>query len=284
MKSSVILLLVALVVVQLQSGLWGAAAQYGPTLTPTVPQDPDSIGAYITSLVLPDPPANGVGQFPPPQYENFSQAGYVDSSAGFGFTAAVSAVHKQDIISAMLLAQLNSNKLFNRYSQPLDWFGNYVTVLSNIGYAVSAFSFANVGFSGNSVQVAQSALGILKELVSGNELTVATAILNSLQNQNSDQFTLFASQSVDENVGNFQFQLVDEIGGAMTAKFSGFLMNTQTDQYQFLWFTWQTSQITLQYADSQFVQSDSVWNSGVRQQVYTKVAAYTTTYIDQLDI
>lgn len=239
--------------------------------------DSASINKYIDSLDIGNTKLSEV------IYSNYTAQGFVDGCGVFGFTNMVSAQHKQDFISAILIAELNSNKLFDRYSDSVRWYSNYIKVLGNLGLVMlSQAAWAPYKGYGDSFTIANAALDVLSPITTNSQLAVVKTSLNSLSNDASDRFKLWAEESTTDGAGNFQINLVDQSNETASIIVSGYQMVTTEYQWQFLWSNWKTSQITLQYMTTSFALSNSVWNSGVREQVYQKVAEQVDHYVVDL--
>jgi len=259
-------------------------------------QDSTAVSNYIAATTFVNT-TTGVqplttGDADVPNYTDDAVQAFVDGNAAFAFTANVSAQHKQDIIAAMLFAQLASNAKVNKTQAPFTWFTQYISVLENIGYATISFAFNDQSLSGTTFQVEKQILSVMQAILASYpaELALVSALLDGLNSDSSGPIKIFSRESESANAATFQVQTVSENDGIMQAHFTGWALSVSKTVVNFLWFQFSTSGSSLQQGSEGFVQSDMIWDSippgrniTIRQQIYNKVGIYVASYIDEVD-
>src|SRR5688572_16363929 len=100
---------------------------------------------FVNELRLAElPPIEGFESVVTPEATTITNDDSAKVVAGsiVSFVAGVSAQSQSDVLNSTLLAQLNSDKLFDREGRTADWYKNYTTVLGKIGWVIQGFGFS----------------------------------------------------------------------------------------------------------------------------------------------
>lgn len=259
-------------------------------------QNQQEISDFINSLEL--PPVHPViarlantaklaAADPPPTDKPSAN---IDAGSLVSFTANVSDQHRSDALNSTLLAQLNSDKLFNRFdpAQVIPWYQNYTTVLSKIGWDMQEFDFVNYQASGSTFSIDQSIIQILASFLTAPELAVEQAALTALENLKTDDpwYTVWDQQSHSANGGNFQLASCTDNNGAentLVIKMSAYSFSTTETTTRFLWTNYSSSDTQLHYANETATLDEDVYTQ-VRQQIIDKLGDKAKTFVGSLDI
>ncbi|MGZ2444366.1 hypothetical protein [Sinorhizobium medicae] len=201
------------------------------------------------------------------------QTAQVNAGSLTSFTQTLSGQNKSDVQNSTLFAQLASDRAYDRYNSPMDWYKNYINVLGQIGWNQPGFAFDTYTSGGSTVQLSEAVLGILAAIATGDEIAMVEATMNGLKglSDESKQMTIWDAKSNDGNNGNFQIFPVDALpNGDVVMVLDGMQFNASTTHSRFLWWTWESSSIRIQRAANKFVLNDSVY-SQVRQAVIDKL-------------
>ncbi|HTI28503.1 MAG TPA: hypothetical protein VL652_46410 [Kutzneria sp.] len=215
----------------------------------------------------------------------------LDAGSLMAFTANVSTLHRSDALNSTLLAQLNSDKMFDRFNpdQLIPWYRNYTNVLSNVGWTMQNFSFEHYKASGSTFSVSNAVLEILTAVLSGNDLKLISATLNSLKNlesSNDPWYKVWDQKSHSQQNCNFQLSTCNDEGGSantLTMRLSGYSLKTSTDATRFLWVNYSSSSTDLQYSSQTCVLNEDVYGT-VRSTVIGKLGNRATDFVKNLDI
>lgn len=218
-------------------------------------------------------------------------AAAIDAGSLLSFTANVSGGHRSDALNSTLIAQLNSDKLFNRFDadQLIPWYQNYTSVLSHLGWDIQNFNFEHYQASGSTMSVSSALLDILGGVLSGAELKMVAAELQSLaalERNNDPWYQVWDQTTHDQSNCNFQMGSCDDNNGAVNTlamKLSAYSLKTSSRATRFLWVDYQSSSTDLMYADQVCTLDEDVY-SAVRTAVIKKLGDKATQYVANLDI
>jgi hypothetical protein len=255
----------------------------------------DELVAYVKDLELAEYPAavkelvdaGALVQTPPAPSDKGS--GSIDKGSLISFTAGISPQHQSDAQNSVLLAQLNSDKLFDRFdpNQVIAWYKNYTGVLSKIGWPLQEFQFQNYTASGSTFSIDQAIIAIVSSFLSGPEVAVVEATVNALSNLKSDDpwYKVWDSSTHSANGGNFQMAQCSDGGGTgpLALACSGYAFTTSETTTRFLWVEYHASDTKLQFASQVATLDESVY-SQVRDQIIAKLGVMAKAYVDNLDI
>lgn|ERR1700733_634517 len=216
-------------------------------------------------------------------------SGDVDKGSLVSFTAGVTTEHRGDALNSTLLAQLNSDKLYNRFdpTQVIEWYKNYTSVLSKVGWDMQDFSFQNFEASGSTFSIDTAIIEIVSSFLAGPEVAVVEATLEALSKLKSEDpwYTVWDSNSHKANGGNFQIVACnDEEGkGGLVMGCSAYAFTTTETSLRFLWTDYHSSDTKLQYAKQAATLDEDVYKV-VRAAIIAKLGANATNLVDELEI
>jgi len=252
--------------------------------------------AFVDDLELAEhPPAmqrlldSGALAQPAAPVDTEKPSGAIDKGSLVAFTAGVSLQHRSDALNSTLLAQLNSDKLFNRFDagQLMKWYENYVKVLANIGWPLQNFQFQNYEASGSTFSIDASIVEIVSSFLAGPEVAVVEATIDALSKLKSDDpwYVVWDSNSHTADGGNFQIAPCnDEAGkGALVMGLSAYAFTTTETTTRFLWTEYHSSSTKLKFA-SQTVTLDEDVYSVVRDAIIAKLGSKASNFVKELEI
>ncbi len=189
------------------------------------------------------------------------------------FTENLSGQSKSDVKNSTLLAQLAADYVYDKFSQPMDWYKKYANILGTIGWNIPAFGFDKYTAGGTTVQMDEAVLGILAAIATGNELAIVKATMDGLKGLSDDskQMLIWDSKSNSGNNGNFQIFPVDQLpNNDVVMLIDAMQFNADSSHYRFLWWSWESNSITIMRSAQKFVLNEDVYGK-VRQAVIDKL-------------
>lgn len=214
------------------------------------------------------------------------QTAQVNGGSLTSFTERLTGQHKEDVQNSTLLAQLASDKQFDRYSQPMDWYQFYVKTLGGIGWNQPGFAFDIYTSSSTTVKLDEAVLGILAAIATGNEVQMIAATMEGLKGLGDDskQMLIWDSNSNSGNNGNFQIFPVDVAeNDDVVMILDGMQFNATSSHYRFLWWNWDSTSIQIQRAANRFVLNEVIY-SRVRQAIIDKLGDRAEQLVADIEI
>lgn len=202
------------------------------------------------------------------------------------FTANLTGQDRSDTKNATLFAQLASDYAFNRQTQPMEWYDNYVDVLSQIGWNRPGFNFSTYTSSGTTVKMDEAVLTIIAGMATGNEIAMINATMESLKELSDDskQMTVWDSKSSDGAKGNFQIlPCTREDNGDVAMILTGMQFTAKHSEKRFLWFSWKSDSIDIEQAAARFVLNEDVYKT-VRAAILEKLGERATKYVAEIPL
>lgn len=214
----------------------------------------------------------------------------VDAGSLVSFVADVSDQHRSDALNSTLLAQLNSDTLFDRFdkTQLMNWYQNYASVLGKIGWTMQAFQFQNYQASGSTFSIDAAIASICAAFLPASEIAVVKAALDALSNLKSTDtwYTVWDQHTHNANGGNFQLASCSDNNGkvnSLVMQMSAYAFNTTQTTTRFLWTNYDSSQTDLHYATQTATLNEDVY-SKLRGQIVTKLGTKAADFIGDLAI
>jgi hypothetical protein len=202
------------------------------------------------------------------------------------FTANLTGQNRSDTKNATLFAQLAADAAFNRQSQPMEWYDQYVEVMSQIGWNRPGFSFSNYTSGGTTVKLDEAVLTILGSLATANEIAMVSATMEALKDLSDDskQMTVWDSKSSDGKKGNFQIlPCVREDNGDVAMILTGMKFTAHHSESRFLWFSWSSDSIEIEQAAARFVLNEDVYKT-VREAILERLGERATKYVAEIPL
>ena len=202
------------------------------------------------------------------------------------FTANLTGQNRSDTKNATLFAQLAADAAFDRQSQPMEWYHQYVEVLSQIGWNRPGFNFSSYTSGGTTVQLDQAVLTILGGLATANEIAMVAATMEALKEMSDDskQMTVWDSKSSDGSKGNFQIlPCTREDNGDVAMILTGMQFTAHHSEKRFLWFSWSSDSIKIVQAAARFVLNEDIYKE-VRKAIVERLGERATKYVAEIPL
>lgn len=229
---------------------------------------------------LDDPAAPALAPAPQPS----GSAATVGNSL-VSFTSEVSPTHATELQYAVGFAQLHAVQTggFDPLKDPLDYFKYVQNMLTNIGFVGQGYAFSDFSLATATVQLDQVVLQVLGGLLTADALAVATSAVKALEDSADSggaPWTIFSSHSQSTNQGTFSLGTANETNGQVALKISAFQMTGAEETDKFLWASYSSTSLSIQYADTTLTLNDNLWNSpGVGDTVTSQMQALSAGYI-----
>jgi hypothetical protein len=262
------------------------------------PQQATSLSAedrvsLIASLALPDSlaTANALETTRGDHRTDLSKdSAVLDEGSIIAFTANVSADHAEAALNTALLAQLNSDKLYNRFdpNQIMAWYRNYQKVLGICGWTMQDFQFQDYKASGSSFTIDKAIADLVASFLPAQQVKVVKAALDALKNLSSDDpwYKVWDSSTHNASGGNFQIAMASDDDGApnsLVLKVSAYSFQTSQTTTRFLWTTYNASDTTLNYAMQAMTLNEKIYDQ-VAETIAKKIGKAAKEKIHELDI
>lgn len=239
---------------------------------------------YIHSLELAS--THSPGDYGPNTFTETPESASVVDGSTMSFIGGVPLHKQQDVLNSTLLAQLAANAAYDRERETEQWYTQYKEVLENVGWIIQSFSFQRQSDSGATVRLDKTALNIFAAAASGNELSVLTATLEALENQDPDSKTveLFDHGGSSGESGNFQLGTCSlDPNGNVQMTLGAFYFQANEHQGRFLFFTWSTNNINIYLGTQNVLLNEQIY-AMVREAVIIKLGDKAQTFIADLPI
>jgi hypothetical protein len=244
---------------------------------------------FVNSLVLADISSECVltstGKLP--KLADKKSEGYVNAGSLVSFTEKLTGQNKEDVLNSALLSQLAANKKHNRQTEADKWYREYTNVLMKIGWVVQDFTFSEYNSNQESFEISKVVVELLLSLVGDEEplmIDVAKKTLAALKKSSSDTIKLFGSNSSSVKSGNFQIvPCTVSKNGQVNVSFVGCYFNASSVKNDFLFFTYQGSEIKLNKSTDTFTLNEEAY-AQVRQAIVEKLGTRAKQSVKDLDI
>jgi hypothetical protein len=221
---------------------------------------PTGFSAYIRSLALPPAP-----ELPEPgparrkararvapnrRRAAAATAPAIDAAVNVGsvlsFVDGVSEQERNDVLYSVQLAQRAASGAFDRFTETRAWYGKYVEILENLGWAVEQFAFSLFDQAESEFRMDEAALAIITAIATQNQLGVLKEGIAALAKLAEDDGTisLFDFHAATEGSGNFQLAAVQRsANGALSMALGAFYFRCVDERKRFLFFRWGSQQV-----------------------------------------
>jgi hypothetical protein len=182
-----------------------------------------------------------VKEVPPPVYE-----AKVDAGSLLSFVDGLDEQQKLDVLYSVQLAQRGASGSYDRFAQTRAWYGKYVEILENLGWAIDQLAFTRFDQREGEFRMDQAALAIIAAIATQNQLAVLQQSLSALAKLAEDDGTirLFDFHSSAEGNGNFQIGSVQRsANGALSVALGAFFFRSVDDRSRFLFFKWGSQEV-----------------------------------------
>ncbi|MGE0705408.1 MAG: hypothetical protein AB7P22_15885 [Vicinamibacterales bacterium] len=210
----------------------------------------------------------------------------VVGSGLFSFARGVTPEIREAISDSALLAQLVANKRQAMDASPMEWYGEYLGVLQNIGWVIQGGGWNDYSTKGSAVEVHQKIIEVLT--VALGPSVAATAIvksaLDALQAMAPDSswLTIFSRESQKAKMARFQIGLVEANEEAdVFVSMLACLIEAKSSITQVLFFKFREEQATFK-ANSAKASINKPAITDLGPTIRTKVRAYQADYLSSI--
>ncbi len=249
-------------------------------------QDIETRKKFIQGLELAAPRGVLATEKKPVRFDEGQDAGYVDAGGLVSFVGNLSTLHREDVLNSALLAQLAANVKHDREKDTQNWYKFYRTVLENVGWVVSDFSFQQFRASGDTFSVNDTVVKILAAIVSQSQMAIVMRTLEVLRTKATSgqrAWTIFNTSSYQDSSGNFQAGIAGDDRGLVVMAIGAFYFSSTQTSTQYLWYNYKTSDTTI-YQGHQIINLNEGIYSRVREAVKEKLGDRAQEFVENLDI
>lgn len=165
----------------------------------------------------------------------------VDAGSLLCFVDGVSVQDKEDVLYSVQLAQRGASGAFDRFTETQAWYGKYVEILENLGWATEQMAFSQYDQSDGEFRMDRAALAIITAIATQNQLSVLQESITALSKlaEADGTISLFDFHSSTEGSGNFQLGAVQRsANGALTMAVGAFYFKSMDQRRRFLFAKW----------------------------------------------
>jgi hypothetical protein len=211
-------------------------------------------------------------------------AAAVDVGSLLSFVEGTSAQERDDVLFSVQLAQRGAAGLFNRFTQPREWYGKYVEILETIGWTAEQLAFARFEQSKGEVRMDKAALAIIAAIATQNQLAVLGEAVKALESlaEEDDTIRFFDFHTTAQTSGNFQLGSVQKSSnGSLAMALGAFHFTSTDDRRKFLFVSWGKQDVEF-WTAAQKMTLNQTFYAGKREQVKAKLGAKAGDYIEAL--
>lgn len=242
--------------------------------------------AYVEALSLPQIDADLVtkGLVVTTQEDN-KKSGSITAGNIISFTANLSGQDKEDVNDSILLAQLAASKKYTRTDKPKEWYDLYFEVLTNVGWIIQGEPFSPYKASGSTVTIEKTVIELLSAIASGQVVLIVKQVLESLKNlHESDRGLVIWDRNTHSNKnGNFQLSGANKENSSIALSAANVYFTAKQTDTKFLWFSYSTSDITLDYRNSVLSLNQEIYST-VRNKIKEKLEDRIPAYVQNLEL
>lgn len=276
------------------SGLSRRAKATSPEVRSTMPDHgvvPTGLSAYIHNLPLPKvQPFPRTGSTPARHRSTAAPARGPDAAVDVGsllcFVDGVPARDKEDVLYSVQLAQRGASGAFDRFTETQAWYGKYVEILENLGWATEQMAFSRFDQSEGEFRMDQAALAIITAIATQNQLAVLQQSVAALSRLAEEDGTigLFDFHSSTQGSGNFQLGAVQRsANGALTMALGAFYFRSVDERRRFLFFKWGAREVHF-WSAAQRITLNTAFYARRRDEVLARLEADAPRYIAGLKL
>ena len=239
---------------------------------------------FVRSLEIKSPASHGHLPSTKLKLSADKNQGLVDAGSLVSFVNDIGEQERADVLNSTLLAQLASDKKFDREKDTKNWYNFYRTVLSNVGWVVQEFHFEEYKSKSASLQISKVIIEILADLVTENELAAVQRVMESLENpDNKPWWDIFSTESSGPSSnGNMQILpcKVDKSGQVVMC-LGTFYFSASSTETRWFWFNYSSTDIHM-YKGAQISTLNMSVYDQVRQEVIEKLGDNAKNFVHNL--
>ena len=251
----------------------------------TVNSTGDNI-AFVRNIELPEPRYRLLGNNAITVPQDTKKESYVVAGGLTAFTKNVTGQIKQDVLNATLLAQLASDKKYNRERETANWYECYIKVLEQVGFAIQDFEFVSYNTTAKTVIMDEVVIAILSKIANGEETEVIMGTLNAMQklSKHDEKIILFDKHGSHSAFGNFQVCSCDQArDGVVSLSLGAFYFKSYQKDDNFIFFPWDTMYTKITCGAQKLI-LNSVIYAKVRHSVSAKLGNIAKDLVASIDI
>ena len=209
----------------------------------------------------------------------------VNAGSIVSFVAGLDGQAQSDALNSTLLAQLNSDHMYDREKQTQEWYRNYTSVLGKVGWVIQGFQFQKYNSSSQGLTMDKVVAEILQSMMTGNELAVALSAITALTSLAKDdgRVNLFGHSTSSSSGGSFQLASATQENGVVAMNLGAFYTSYKTSQTNVLWWHYKSADVDI-YKSGQGVTLNNDVYKQVRQPIIDKLGDKASTFIADLPI
>ncbi len=210
----------------------------------------------------------------------------VDVGSLLCFVDGVSAQEKDDILYSVQLAQRGASGAYDRFTEAQAWYGKYIEILENLGWATEQMAFSRFDQSDGEFRMDKAALAIITAIASQNQLAVLQQSVSALSDLAQDDGTigLFDFHASTQSGGNFQLGAVQRsANGALTMALGAFYFRSNDERRRFLFFKWGAHEVHF-WTTAQRMTLNSNFYGHRRDEVLARLESDASQYIASLKL
>jgi hypothetical protein len=210
---------------------------------------------------------------------------FLSSKSLVSFASEVSEQNRKDILNSTLLAQLAANKKYPSEDQILDWYKEFVKVLSNLGWVVEGAEFSTFKAKGTVFELQNAIIDILMTAFGGNYVAIITKTLDAIKDLSDEngKITAFKKNTQSFSKGAFQIALAVEENNAVAMQLGTFLLTSSNEIKHILFFKSNKDETKLEYCSRKATLNPEIYGKA-RQAIVDKLGNRVTNYVTEIDI
>lgn len=216
--------------------------------------------------------------------ETLPASAVVDVGSVISFVDGLNEQEKDDVLYSVQLAQRGASGAYNRISQTESWYGKYLEILENLGWAGEQLAFARYTQAEGELRMDQAALKVIMAVATQNQLTILTESVKALESlaDNDGTIKFFDFHCTSQTGGNFQLGAVQKASNNALAMVLGAFHFTSTDaRRKFLFFSWGAQSLHFWTAAQRMTLNTAMYAEN-RAKVQQKLGLKAEEYIAEL--
>lgn len=201
------------------------------------------------------------------------------------FVDGLSADEKRDVLESTQFAERAANAKFDRVQEIRDWYGFFVSLLSNMGWVSEGLSFKEAKSDTATFDMSEQVLGIVKSVATGNQVAMLKGALDALAGMaESKEIRWFDFSTTVDVGGNFQIGAAESSGGGIVSMALGaFYYRTNDRRKNALFVKWGRNDIAM-WAGAQKLTLDTAFYSQFRDTIRTRLGTASADFIARIPI
>jgi len=235
----------------------------------------EDLKSYIDSLEI---PAGEISSRREALASAASAAAKIDGGSIIGFAENASVQVQEDILYSTLLAQLTSDKRYDKFRSPEDWISYYMDVMGKIGWSVNEKSSSTYHTGESAFRMDKVSIGLIEGGAPADAVASLRSASEILANDwRSRAGNIFQQGGSRGDSGNFQVMAA----GPDSVSFGFFYFTSRDSQDNFFTADWKTQNTRLSYRLFELRLDDSYY-SYVREAVIAKLGDFINRCISNI--